>query len=64
MNLFLHVKVKRLFLYMAEKSKHQWVGAIETEKIDLGKGVRSLAHEEVLVSKFHITIPRELAEYE
>jgi hypothetical protein len=36
------IKVKRLFLYLAEKVNHSWVKRIELGKIDLGKGVREI----------------------
>lgn len=58
------IKVKRLFLYMAEKSKHDWFKYINVEKIDMGKGKRSLVKEGVYVAEYGITVPKELAEYE
>jgi len=58
------VKVKRLFLYMAEKAKHDWFNYINLEKIDTGKGKRSLVKEGVYISKYGITVPKELANYE
>lgn len=58
------VKVKRLFMYMAEKANHQWFRAIESSKIDFGKGVRSLSKGGVYNSKCKITIPAELDSYE
>lgn len=36
------IKVKRLFLYLAEKANHSWVKRIDLEKVDLGKGVREI----------------------
>lgn len=56
------VKVKRLFLYLAEKSNHSWLKYIQKEKIDLGAGKRSLVKDGVYVSKYKITIPKELEE--
>jgi len=56
------VKVKRLFLYLAEKVNHQWFRFIDLSVIDLGKGNRRLAKESVYISKYQISIPRELAE--
>ena len=56
------VKVKRLFLYMAEKSGHQWFQFIKTNQIDIGKGNRMFAKNGVHVSKYLISIPKELAE--
>lgn len=55
------VKVKRLFLFMATKAKHQWLSFIDQKKIDLGKGDRSIVDGGVYNSAFHITIPKELA---
>jgi len=56
------VKVKRLFLYMAEKAKHQWVEYLDMDKIDLGKGKRSVVKNGSFVRKYAITIPKELEE--
>lgn len=36
------IKVKRLFLYLAEKANHSWLQHLDLEKIDLGKGKRSI----------------------
>lgn len=58
------IKVKRLFLYMAEKAQHDWFNYINLEKINLGKGKRSLVKDGVYISKYGITIPKELANYE
>jgi hypothetical protein len=54
------VKVKRLFLYMAEKAKHSWVEHLDIEKIDLGKGKRSIVKNGAFVDKYGITVPKEL----
>lgn len=58
------VKVKRMFLYMAEKAGHQWFKALNPEKIHLGTGNRRLAANGTFISKYNITIPKELANYE
>jgi hypothetical protein len=55
------VKVKRLFLFMAAKTQHQWLSFIEQSGIDLGKGDRSVVKGGVFNSKFRISIPKELA---
>ena len=55
------VKVKRLFLYMAEKAGHQWLSFIEQSKISLGKGDRSIVKGGVYVSKYRVSLPKELA---
>ena len=55
------VKVKRLFLYMANKAQHQWLSFIDQSGITLGKGDRSLIKGGVYISQFHISVPKELA---
>ncbi|MGN6435361.1 MAG: type IV toxin-antitoxin system AbiEi family antitoxin [Agriterribacter sp.] len=57
------IKVKRLFLYMAEKADHSWVKHLDLKNVDLGKGKRSIAKNGVLVDKYGITVPKELAEH-
>ena len=58
------IKVKRLFLYMAEKARHDWFKYIDLEGIDLGNGKRSLVKEGVYISKYQITVPKALENYE
>lgn len=55
------VKVKRLFLYLAERSGHQWLSFVDMSLIDLGKGVRSLSKGGDYVSKYNLVVPHELA---
>lgn len=57
------VKVKRLFLYMAEKAGHTWFNFLKTDKIDMGKGKRSIVPEGVYNETYKITIPKELKNY-
>ena len=54
------VKVKRLFLFMAEKARHAWFEALDLDKIDLGSGKRVIAKGGVYDKKYQITIPAEL----
>jgi hypothetical protein len=54
--------VKRLFFYMAEKADHHWLSFIDRSKIDLGNGDRSLVKGGVYVSRYGISIPKELVE--
>jgi transcriptional regulator with AbiEi antitoxin domain of type IV toxin-antitoxin system len=56
------VKVKRLFLYIAEKADHNWFKYLDLCSMDLGKGKRSIVKNGVLIDKYKITVPRELAE--
>ena len=52
--------LKRLFLYMAEKAQHPWLNYLDLQKIDSGKGNRSLVEKGIYVLKYKITIPKEL----
>lgn len=54
------VKVKRLFLYLAEKAGHKWLEYLNSNKIDLGSGKRSIASGGIYVDKYRITVPKEL----
>ncbi len=54
------VKVKRLFLFMAEKADHKWLEYIDLKIIDLGTGKRSIVSNGIYESKYQITIPKEL----
>lgn len=56
------IKVKRLFFYLAEHIGHEWFNYLVIEKIDLGKGKRSLVHDGVYDTKYQITVPRSLAD--
>lgn len=58
------VKVKRLFLFMAEKLNHNWFRYISLTNIDLGKGKRSLVKGGTYVTKYQITVPPTLANNE
>ncbi|PCJ48342.1 MAG: hypothetical protein COA74_09090 [Gammaproteobacteria bacterium] len=54
------IKVKRLFLYLAEKSGHDWFNYLKLDKVDLGKGKRSIVKNGAYVAKYQITVPKEL----
>lgn len=56
------IKVKRLFLYLASKTSHQWLKFLDKSKIDLGKGDRSIVPGGVYISAYQITVPRKLVE--
>ena len=55
------IKVKRLFLYMADKAEHNWLPYVDTKKIDLGTGDRRIVPGGVYISKFRVSVPMELA---
>ena len=57
-------KVKRLFMYMAEKTKYPWVEDIDKSKIDFGSGRRMISPTGKYIKQYDMTIPKELAEYE
>lgn len=54
------VKVKRLFFFLADRHGHAWLKRIERERIDLGKGKRSLVRGGKLDPIYGITVPEEL----
>ena len=51
------IKVKRLFLYLAEKNSYPWFEKLNFKKIDIGKGKRVIAKNGRLDSKYLITVP-------
>ncbi len=53
------VKVKRLFLFMAEHARHPWVRHLDISRVKLGAGKRHLADGGVYIPKYQITVPRE-----
>jgi hypothetical protein len=54
------IKVKRLFLFFAEKTNHTWFKYLDIKNLDLGAGNRSLAKNGVLVPKYKLVLPKEL----
>lgn len=56
------IKVKRLFLYMAEKANHQWLNFLNINTINKGVGDRMITKNGVYNAKYGITIPKELSE--
>jgi len=54
------VKVKRLFLYFAEKAGHSWFRQLQVNKINIGSGKRSIVSNGVLVPKYQIMLPKNL----
>ena len=57
------VKVKRLFLYLAEKADHSWLEYVDLGKVNLGSGKRSIVDNGVYDNKYRITIPKELGKH-
>jgi len=56
------VKVRRLFMYMAEKHAYPWVAQVDTSKVDFGQGNRSIVANGTLDKKYKITVPRSSGE--
>ena len=57
-------KVRRLFVYMAEKAGHPWFKALNLGSITLGTSRYMIVPTGKYISKYNMTIPKELAEYE
>ena len=57
-----NVKVKRLFLWFAERHNHAWFKRLDTQNIDLGSGKRMLVKGGTLDNKYQITVPKTLVE--
>lgn len=51
------VKVKRLFLYMAERQENAWLSKLDLSKINLGKGKRMIIPNDRFDAKYQITVP-------
>jgi hypothetical protein len=54
------VKVKRLFLWFAERHNYSWLKQLDRAEIDLGTGKRMLQRGGKLDPKFNITVPENL----
>jgi len=51
------VKVKRLFMVLAESFQHTWVKKLDLSKVNFGKGKRMLVRGGRFDSKYNITVP-------
>lgn len=51
-----NIKVKRLFLYIAEKLNYQWFKKLDIQKINLGTGKRMITKGGKLDKKYNIVI--------
>jgi hypothetical protein len=52
------IKVKRIFMFLAEKHGHTWTSDLDVSKIDLGKGKRMVVPNGQYNSKYRITVPK------
>jgi hypothetical protein len=55
------IKVKRVFLWLAERHDLPWLRKLDLEQVDLGRGKRVLVKGGRLDPKYQITVPSELA---
>jgi Transcriptional regulator, AbiEi antitoxin, Type IV TA system/Transcriptional regulator, AbiEi antitoxin N-terminal domain len=55
-----NVKVKRLFLWFAERHQHAWLKKLDRKDIDLGHGKRMLVRGGKLDPTFNITVPESI----
>ncbi|WP_409029029.1 type IV toxin-antitoxin system AbiEi family antitoxin domain-containing protein [Gracilimonas sediminicola] len=51
------IRVKRLFLYLAEQQQHSWFKRLDVSDIELGKGKRQIIKGGTLNKKYQITVP-------
>lgn len=54
------VKVKRLFLFFADRQRHAWLSRLDTSRVDLGSGKRVLVKGGKLDTRYNITVPADL----
>jgi len=57
------IKVKRLFLALADLHHHQWLAHLDLSHINLGHGKRMLIPGGTLHPKYLITLPSDLEDY-
>lgn len=54
------VKVKRLFLWYADRHGHSWLKHLDKSRVDLGHGKRQLVPKGHFDSRYQITLPIEM----
>ena len=57
-------RAKRMFIYMAEKANHAWWEDVDISHIDMGSSKIYYSKTGKYISKYKITIPTELYDYE
>ncbi|QQR81242.1 MAG: type IV toxin-antitoxin system AbiEi family antitoxin [Deltaproteobacteria bacterium] len=53
------IKVRRLFMFLAEECNQPWVKKLNLSEIDFGKGNRVIVKEGYLDPKYKITVPKD-----
>lgn len=56
------IKVRRLFMYMAEKHDHPWVRHLDLSKVSFSRGKRLVVRGGVLDKNYDITVPSDTDE--
>jgi len=56
------LKVKRLFLYMAEKANRPWYKAVKTDRVNYGTSRLMITPTGKYIKKYNMTISKDLAE--
>lgn len=54
------IKVKRLFLFFADRHRHRWLSHLDRDRITLGTGKRALVRGGRLDGTYNITVPEDL----
>ncbi|MCF6194867.1 MAG: type IV toxin-antitoxin system AbiEi family antitoxin domain-containing protein, partial [Kangiellaceae bacterium] len=54
------IKVKRLFLWLAERQNYAWFKKLDIENLNLGSGKRVIAKGGKLDKEYQITVPNHL----
>jgi hypothetical protein len=52
------IKVKRLFMYLAEEENHPWLSRINLSKVNFGKGKRAIGAGGKFNNKYNLSIPK------
>jgi len=55
----LSIKIKRLFMYLAEECNHEWFKKLNPRKVSLGKGKRAIVKGGTFNAKYQITVPSD-----
>lgn len=58
------IKVKRLFLFLAERHHFSWLKRLKIDKINLGKGKRVIVKGGHLDPNYQITVPKSLINHD
>jgi hypothetical protein len=51
------IKVKRFFLYLAERTHQSWIHDLDLTKVNLGRGKRSFDGGGILIKKYDLVLP-------